>query len=104
MKQIRDILIIAMMGFVAGLAVAWAADVPVFDDTMTMMTHRNGTLVPLGTIDSSPTSLVFHGDSGKEAIIDFSGDTVTYSGDLAVAESAKLFFEAFRDLCPKREE
>jgi hypothetical protein len=30
---------------------------------------------------------------GREATIDFGGDEVIYSGDLPIAESAKIFFE-----------
>ena len=33
-------------------------------------------------------------DDGKEAIIDFSGDAVTFRGELPVDEAAKLFFQA----------
>jgi len=32
--------------------------------------------------------------SGKQAIIDFGGDKIEYSGDLPVSEAAKIFFEA----------
>lgn len=57
------------------------------------------------TLDSGPFEPMYYltvgNDSGQEAIIDFSGDTVTYSGDLPVAESAKLFFESVKNLCPK---
>ena len=45
------------------------------------------------------TQLIFEGDDGREAVIDFGGDEITYSGDLPVSESAKLFFEAFNNLC-----
>lgn len=31
---------------------------------------------------------------GKTAVIDFSGQAVTYSGDLPVDEAAKIFFDA----------
>ncbi len=59
-------------------------------------------LVPLFQIEPSRTLSL---DNGKqEAIIDFSGDEVTYSGDLPVAESAKLLFEAmFQWLKPRCE-
>jgi len=36
--------------------------------------------------------VVTNGD--KEAVIDFGGDSVKYSGDLPVDESARIFFEA----------
>ena len=38
---------------------------------------------------------------GKEAIIDFSGDTVTFGGDLPVDEAAKVFFQAVGELLRK---
>ena len=38
-------------------------------------------------------SFTFHGKDGKEAVLDFCGEKLTYSGDLEVDESAKLFFE-----------
>ncbi len=42
-----------------------------------------------------PTSiLTFQNPNGKEAIIDFGGDEVTYEGDMPVAESARMFFDA----------
>lgn len=47
--------------------------------------------------------IVFRNPEGKEAKINFNGDKVIYSGDLPVEESAKLFFEAFKNLCPKCE-
>ena len=31
---------------------------------------------------------------GREAIIDFGGEEITYSGNLPVSEGAKLFFDA----------
>jgi len=38
-------------------------------------------------------------DGVREAVIDFSGSAVTYSGDLPLDESAKLFCDAvFREL------
>jgi hypothetical protein len=43
-------------------------------------------------------SLVFTNEDGMEATIDFSGKGVTYSGDLPVADSAKLLFKAFGDM------
>ena len=41
----------------------------------------------------SPSNLVLMCD-GREAVIDFGGDEVTYSGDLPVDEAAKIFFDA----------
>jgi hypothetical protein len=51
------------------------------------------------TISSAPTSFIFCAPDGREGVISFSGDEITYSGDLPVAESAKLFFEAYGNLC-----
>ena len=39
---------------------------------------------------------------GKCADIDFSGDEILYSGELEVAESAKLFFKYYGGLCPEK--
>lgn len=33
-------------------------------------------------------------NDGKSATIDYSGDTVKYSGDLPIDEAAKVFFDA----------
>jgi biopolymer transport protein ExbD len=41
----------------------------------------------------SPSNIIIMNPEGKQAIIDFGGDKVTYSGDLPVDESAKIFFE-----------
>jgi len=44
-----------------------------------------------------PRQFVLQGEPrmvSPEAIIDFSGDKVTYSGDLPVDEAAKIFFDA----------
>ena len=41
-------------------------------------------------------------NQGKCAEIDFSGDEIVYSGELEVAESAKIFFNYFGELCPER--
>ena len=38
-------------------------------------------------------TLTFLGKDGKEAVLDFCGEKLTYSGDLEVDEAAKLFFE-----------
>ena len=40
----------------------------------------------------------FAGDDSREATLDFSGDSVTYSGELSIDESAKIFFEDFHHL------
>lgn len=42
----------------------------------------------------SLNTLELRNGAGRIAVIDFGGDSVTYSGDLTVAESAKLFFKA----------
>ena len=47
------------------------------------------------------TTLTFTGPDGRSATIDFGGDEIIYTGDLPVAESTRLFFEAFRNLCPE---
>lgn len=38
-------------------------------------------------------SLILTSPDGREAVIDFSGKEVIYSGNLPVAESAKIFFD-----------
>lgn len=48
--------------------------------------------------DEAPRQMAIENDAGKKAVIDFSGDAVTYSGDLPVAESARLFFDAVNPL------
>lgn len=49
-----------------------------------------------------PMAVLSFNKGDKEAAIDFDGDEVTYSGDLPVDESAKLFFEAvFQRLKPR---
>jgi len=49
------------------------------------------------TIDfAQPRTLVLEGEPrmvSPQAVIDFSGDKVTYSGDLPIDESAKIFFD-----------
>ena len=47
----------------------------------------------LFTIEPSRTFML-HSPDGREAVIDFGGDAVMYSGDLPVDESAKIFFDA----------
>jgi hypothetical protein len=42
----------------------------------------------------APRSIELTNAEGKRAVIDFSGEVVTYSGDMPVAESAQAFFEA----------
>ena len=39
-------------------------------------------------------TLTFVGKGGKEAVLDFCGEKLTYSGELGVDEPARLFFEA----------
>lgn len=41
-----------------------------------------------------PSSLILYSPDGRTATISFDGDEVTYSGDLPVDESAKIFFDA----------
>ena len=43
-------------------------------------------------IPDPPRSLTLCSPDGREAVIEFGGDAVEYSGDLPVAESAKIFF------------
>jgi len=42
---------------------------------------------------SSPSAITFENENRLQAIIDFGGESVTYSGDLPVDESARMFFE-----------
>ena len=45
------------------------------------------------TIQMTPfTALTFGNEEGQSATVDFGGEEVTYSGDMPVAESAKMFF------------
>lgn len=55
------------------------------------------------TIDFTPICyLEFESDDGRQAVINFCGETLTYSGELSVGESAKLFFDAYRAMsCEK---
>lgn len=39
-------------------------------------------------------SFIFNGPDGKRAKVDFCGDKVVYSGDLPVADSARIFFDS----------
>ena len=49
---------------------------------------------PMSSVQCSPSqALHIENPAGQRAIIDFSGDEVTYSGDIPVDESARLFFE-----------
>ncbi len=38
-------------------------------------------------------AVTLYGKDGRKAVLDFSGDEVTYSGDLPVSEAAKVFFD-----------
>ncbi len=38
-------------------------------------------------------TFTFQSPDGREAVLDFGGDEMIYSGDLPVAESAKMFFD-----------
>lgn len=53
------------------------------------------------TTYTPPTNITFIHPDGREAVIDFGGETITYSGELSVEESARLFFEAYGNLCGK---
>jgi hypothetical protein len=46
------------------------------------------------TFPKPTRTVVFTNDSGKRAVIDFSGDSVTFSGDLPIDEAAQIFFKA----------
>ena len=59
------------------------------DDVIVMKNH----LVPTFGMELPRTFTITHPD-GREAVIDFGGDAVVYSGDLPVDESAKIFFDA----------
>ncbi|HDZ27791.1 MAG TPA: hypothetical protein ENH65_14925 [Candidatus Aminicenantes bacterium] len=48
------------------------------------------------------SALTICNPEGKCAEIDFSGDEIVYSGELEVAESAKIFFKYYGGLCPER--
>jgi hypothetical protein len=50
---------------------------------------------PIGFLNPQPThNFVMRNSDGKEAVVEFGHDTVTYSGDMPVDEAAKQFFEA----------
>lgn len=49
-----------------------------------------------------PSNIVITSPDGRAATIDFGGKEIIYSGDLPVAESARLFFDAFVGLFNKR--
>ena len=49
----------------------------------------------IAAISAPPCSVIsIRSPSGKQADIDFSGDVIVYKGDLPVAESARIFFDA----------
>ena len=49
----------------------------------------------VASISEPPCSAIsIRSPSGKQVDIDFSGDVVVYKGDLPVAESARIFFDA----------
>jgi len=50
------------------------------------------------TFPPSSNELNFASRDGRTATINFGGEYLTYSGDLPVDESAKMFFEAYRGL------
>lgn len=52
----------------------------------------------LSILAKAPRTIRLDNGAGKQTVIDFSGDTVTYSGDLPIDESARLFFEAVNPL------
>jgi hypothetical protein len=47
------------------------------------------------TPETSACKLTLNASPGKTATIDFCNDKVEYSGNFPVAESAKIFFDAF---------
>jgi hypothetical protein len=49
---------------------------------------------PTSSIDLSVTEIVFCNPQNKCIGIDFSGDSLVYSGDLGVDEAARIFFDA----------
>lgn len=48
----------------------------------------------LMSVSSSLSALEFRNKNNKTLKIDFSGDCVNISGDMAISEAAKLFFQA----------
>lgn len=68
-----------------------ATTVAIIDGDTVFTMRESGIVVIKG---KAPRQMLFDNDAGKQAIIDFSGNVVTYSGDLPVEESARLFFEA----------
>jgi hypothetical protein len=44
------------------------------------------------TVLTTAQNITICNPAGKKAVIDFSGDEVTYSGDLPIADAAKVFF------------
>ncbi len=57
---------------------------------------------PLPLVSITQTyDLIINGADGREAKINF-GNEVTYSGDLPVTEAAKLFFDAFNNICQEK--
>lgn len=53
-------------------------------------------------IDDDAPFLTLTSPDGREAIINFNGEEVIYSGNLPVAESAKIFFDAIFGLCQSK--
>jgi hypothetical protein len=48
---------------------------------------------PIITVQPAPRTIKFDNGKGQYATIDFSGPTVTYSGNMKVDESARMFFD-----------
>lgn len=54
-------------------------------------------IIEINTIGSNKGTMKIRNLKGLESIIDFSGDKVTFSRDLPVDETARIFFEAVGD-------
>ena len=71
---------------------------PLFDVSENPFVMDDSNLIDIPT----PKHTISFDNGTKEAVIDFDGDEVTYSGDLMVDESAKLLFDAmFKRLKPR---
>jgi len=100
MSNLLMVLVFGMVVFLSCSSV-WGNDDLVLEDSQSLYVTKSDNKVfdyEIQSISSSHAITFTHPD-GREAIIDFGKDgKVSYSGELPVDESAKLFFEAFGNL------
>lgn len=63
----------------------------------TLLPYSDIPIIEINTVGKNKGTIKIRNPKGLESIVDFSGDTMTFSGDLPVDEAAEFFFDSLKN-------